>query len=303
MCLGNAGGARQPVGVDTNMGVLPDLINARILFVFFTGRLTLPPSHPSLPPQGRSKLWAALYHPLPVRRKKEKERLVLFSSDTPPTIATMTADARPSRTRRYVYGGLLAAVGVAVALALIFTVGGAGQKKDKAAVAKSNVSPLDTTVDIKDALDGVKPVDPVVPTVTTPVTAVTPATPGGNQQTFTQVRASKGREEGERESLSCLLMYVCVLLGPGGLGWYVAVPLKEFYVPPSLPSLCPSALPACLSIPLRLHVCVCVCVCVSVFVRVSPPSLFPSLPSSLPPSLPPHLPPSRSLSSNATKAL
>jgi len=106
----------------------------------------------------------------------------------------MTADARPSRTRRYVYGGLLAAVGVAVALALIFTVGGAGQKKDKTAVAESNISPLDTTVDIKDALDGVKPVDPVAPTVTTPVTPanpVTPATPGGNQQTFTQVRASK----------------------------------------------------------------------------------------------------------------
>ena len=88
---------------------------------------------------------------------------------------TMTADARPSRTGRYVYGGLLAAVGVAVAVALIFTVGGAGQKKDKAAVAESNVSTLGTVVDIKGGLDGVKPVEPV--SVRVPETPATPAAP------------------------------------------------------------------------------------------------------------------------------
>ena len=63
----------------------------------------------------------------------------------------MTADsARPSRTRRCIYGGLLGAVAVAVAVALIFTAGGAGQKKDKAAVtSEETVSPLDAAVDIK----------------------------------------------------------------------------------------------------------------------------------------------------------
>ena len=55
----------------------------------------------------------------------------------------MTADsARPLRTRRCIYGGLLAAAGVAVAVALIFTAGGAGQKKDKAAVTSGDRLPL-----------------------------------------------------------------------------------------------------------------------------------------------------------------
>ncbi len=103
----------------------------------------------------------------------------------------MTADARPSRTRRYVYGGLLAAVGVAVALALVFTVGGAGQKKDKAAVAESTVAPLED-VNIKDALDGFKPVQnakPAAPITTPKVTVpVTESSPDGNQKTFNQVR-------------------------------------------------------------------------------------------------------------------
>ncbi|KAM3569065.1 hypothetical protein VYU27_008826 [Nannochloropsis oceanica] len=105
----------------------------------------------------------------------------------------MTADSRPSRTRRYVYGGLLAAVGVAVALALVFTVGGAGQKKDKAAVAESTVAPLDTDVNIKDALDGFKPVQnakPATPITTPKVTVpVTGSSTDGNEKTFNQADA------------------------------------------------------------------------------------------------------------------
>lgn len=111
----------------------------------------------------------------------------------------MTADSRPSRTRRYVYGGLLAAVGVAVALALVFTVGGAGQKKDKAAVAESTVAPLDTDVNIKDALDGFKPVQnakPATPITTPKVTVpVTGSSTDGNEKTFNQVRFEKMRQE------------------------------------------------------------------------------------------------------------
>ena len=74
----------------------------------------------------------------------------------------MTADSvRPSRTRRCIYSGLLAAVDMNVAVALIFTAGGAGQKKDKAAVtSEGTVSPLDT-------LNGMKPVEEVPATTTT----------------------------------------------------------------------------------------------------------------------------------------
>ena len=89
---------------------------------------------------------------------------------------------RPSRTRRYIYGGLLAAAGVAIALALIFTVGGAG-KKEKSAVSEGTVTSLDantqTTLDniVKDLNNGVvtdaeKPAD----STTTTVTPVAPAT-------------------------------------------------------------------------------------------------------------------------------
>ena len=93
----------------------------------------------------------------------------------------MTADsARPSCTRHCIYSGLIAAVDMNVAVALIFTAGGAGEKKDKAAVtSEGTVSPLDTAVDIKDTLNGVKPVEEVPATTTT--TLLLPPPPGRHQ--------------------------------------------------------------------------------------------------------------------------
>lgn len=47
------------------------------------------------------------------------------------------------RTRRYIFGGLLAASAVAIALALIFTVGGVGQKKSvDSSTSSSSVASL-----------------------------------------------------------------------------------------------------------------------------------------------------------------
>ena len=159
----------------------------------------------------------------------------------------MTADsARPSCTRRCIYSGLIAAVDMNVAVALIFTAGGAGQKKDKAAVtSEGTVSPLDTVVDIKDALDGMKPAEEVpATTITTPAATTTTPAATNPRQAFTQVRAVGGRKGG----CVCLLVCVCVcvrcavVLGAVvGLGCF-AVPLGKAGPPFPPPIACPSLL-------------------------------------------------------------
>jgi len=104
------------------------------------------------------------------------------------------------RARRYVYGGLLAAVGVAVALALVFTVGGAGQK-DKAAVASEpNVASLDTDVNIKDVFDAAKPAEtaPIKVDTWTPPKASEPEESASTGQTFTNVSSAKDESKAER---------------------------------------------------------------------------------------------------------
>jgi len=133
---------------------LADLTDARMarLLVFLTE--SLPSSLPSLPSTGPLRALGRATTPSPTRRKEKcalssfpsptrrKEKCALSSFLLTPDHNTMTADrARPSRTRRCIYGGLLAAVGMAVAVALIFTAGGAGQKKDKAAVTSGGPSP------------------------------------------------------------------------------------------------------------------------------------------------------------------
>ena len=82
---------------------------------------------------------------------------------------------------------------MAVAVALISTAGGAGQKDKAAVTSEGTVSPLDTAVDIKDALNGVKPVEEV-PATTTTTPAATTTTPVATNpgQTSTQVRAVGG---------------------------------------------------------------------------------------------------------------
>lgn len=100
----------------------------------------------------------------------------------------MAAD-QPNRTRRYVYGGLLAAAAVAIGLALVFTV---GQKKDAKAATAPSVASLDDHTPIEDVLKDLAPkpeaeapehvaVTPVAPVVEEPA-------PGVATGTFTSVR-------------------------------------------------------------------------------------------------------------------
>jgi len=104
----------------------------------------------------------------------------------------MAADQAPrSRTRRYIYGGLMAAGAVAIGLALIFTVGGVG-KEAKSATPPAVSSLDDKAPGIADVLKdlvsgGDKPAEE--PAVVTPVTpATTPAAPTGvAEKTFGQV--------------------------------------------------------------------------------------------------------------------
>jgi hypothetical protein len=133
---------------------------------------------------------------------------------------------------------------VAVAVALIFTAGGAGQKKDKAAVtSEGTVSPLDTAVDIKDVLNDVKLVEEVPATTTTPAATTTTLVATNPGQTFTQVRAVGGGKGG----CVCLLVCVCVCSlccragGCGGVGCF-AVPLGKAGPPFPPPLACPSLL-------------------------------------------------------------
>ena len=112
----------------------------------------------------------------------------------------MAADQAPrSRTRRYVYGGLLAAAAVAIGLALIFTVGGAGKKEAKATVEPAVSSLDDKTVPsisdvLKDLTTDKEPEVPATTETTTPVTPVAPAKPTTTVGTFTPVRTDgRGR--------------------------------------------------------------------------------------------------------------
>lgn len=103
----------------------------------------------------------------------------------------MAADQAPRRTRRYIFGGLLAAGAVAIGLALIFTVGGVGKKEAKDSAAPVVSSLDDKQPGISDVLkDLVTPKDE--PTTVTPVAPAAPATPakpaGGEEKVFTQVK-------------------------------------------------------------------------------------------------------------------
>jgi len=137
---------------------------------------------------------------------------------------------------------------MAVAVALIFTARGAGQKADKAAVtSEGTVSPLDTAVDIKDALNDVKPVEEVPATnTTTPAATTTTPVATNPGQTFTQVRAVGGGKGRCVCLLVCVCVCVCVrcavVLGAVvGLGCF-AVPLGKAGPPFPPPLACPSLL-------------------------------------------------------------
>jgi hypothetical protein len=99
------------------------------------------------------------------------------------------AQAPASRTRRYVYGGLLAAAAVAIGLALIFTVGGAGKKEAKSIIEPA-VEQLDDHTAISDVLKDLTAKEEAPATTTvTPVAPAAPApAPGMNIGTFTPVR-------------------------------------------------------------------------------------------------------------------
>jgi hypothetical protein len=104
----------------------------------------------------------------------------------------MVADQAPrSRTRRYVFGGLMAAGAVAIGLALIFTVGGAGKKEAKSA-AEPHVSSLDDTAPgIADVLKDLTNAGAEAPVEAVPVTPMSPATPTApkaDEKTFGTVR-------------------------------------------------------------------------------------------------------------------
>jgi hypothetical protein len=84
----------------------------------------------------------------------------------------MADEARPAgRTKKFLVGGLVTLAAVAIALALIFTVGGQGPK-DKAAAPATSPS---TTSSLADAPE-VEPVKsiPITPVKTTPVTPAAP---------------------------------------------------------------------------------------------------------------------------------
>ncbi len=105
----------------------------------------------------------------------------------------MAAAQAPSRTRRYVYGGLLAAAAVAIGLALVFTVG--GKKEAKAATTPAVSSLDDTAPGIADVLkDLTKEVTPEAPVTVTPVAPAAPAAPQAAEGTFTTVRACEPSE-------------------------------------------------------------------------------------------------------------
>jgi len=95
-------------------------------------------------------------------------------------------------------------------------------RKDKAAVtSEGTVSPLDTAVDIKDALNGVKPVEEL-PATTTTTPAATTTTPVATNpgQTSTQVRAVGGGKGGCVCLLVCVCVYMCVfVVSCLGLWW------------------------------------------------------------------------------------
>lgn len=125
----------------------------------------------------------------------------------------MAADQAPrSRTRRYVYGGLLAAAAVAIGLALIFTVGGAGKKEAKATVEPAVSSLDDKTVPsisdvLKDLTTDKEPEAPATTETTTPVTPVAPAKPTTTVGTFTPVRTDgRTSERGPQSPPACLEM-------------------------------------------------------------------------------------------------
>lgn len=102
------------------------------------------------------------------------------------------AQAPASRSRRYVYGGLLAAAAVAIGLALIFTVGGAGKKEAKSVIEPS-VEQLEDHTAISDVLKDLTAKEEAPATTTvTPVAPAAPAPePGMNIGTFTPVRRTR----------------------------------------------------------------------------------------------------------------
>ena len=83
-----------------------------------------------------------------------------------------------NRTRRFILGGLLTAAGVAVALALIFTVGGVGHKKSKSSSDSTSVTTAsdgtNTGTGLSDVIGALKG-GLVAPA---PTTSTTPKTPG-----------------------------------------------------------------------------------------------------------------------------
>jgi hypothetical protein len=115
----------------------------------------------------------------------------------------MSDNALPSRRGRYIYGGLLASVAVAIILALIFTVGGVGHKMDQT-VDDTVVKPLyDTTsTGIDDVLkslnqEGATKKDEA--TVPVPAAAkIAPVAPDNKalEKTFTNVSCERVCSEG-----------------------------------------------------------------------------------------------------------
>ena len=83
-------------------------------------------------------------------------------------------NARPSRTRRYIYGGLLAAVAVGVALAVVFVLGSGSQKHNKAKTATSlSLSPLDDSTPYVKVAGEVLGAEPTMQVLEEPEPAVT----------------------------------------------------------------------------------------------------------------------------------